>query len=267
MKHVLTIAGSDSSAGAGIQADLKTIAAHGLYGLSVITAVTAQNTQSILASKSVSAQLIGEQIDAVFQDIRVDAVKIGMVSETESIQVITDRLKQYAPANIVLDPVMISETGFPLLNPRAIETLLTQLFPLATIVTPNIPEAERITGQPIACLADMDAAAKQIHDRGAKYVLLKGGHLQADATDVLYNGRQFQHFSGKRIATQNTHGTGCTLSSAIAANLATGHDAATAVSLAKQYISGCISSALDIGKGAGPLNHFYAILDISPQNR
>ncbi|MDD3839122.1 MAG: bifunctional hydroxymethylpyrimidine kinase/phosphomethylpyrimidine kinase [Clostridia bacterium] len=259
MKKVLTIAGSDSSGGAGIQADLKTFSAHGVFGMSVIVAVTAQNTQKVVDVQDIKPDIIGKQIDAIFQDIEVDGVKIGMVSQIDSIKVIADRLKRYKPNNIVLDPVMVSKSGYSLLNPQATDTLIKELLPLAWIVTPNIPEAEKIIDRKISTLEQMERAAKIIRQMGPKNVLVKGGHLSGDSIDVLYDGEDVIYLEQKRVKTKNTHGTGCTLSSAIAANLALGMDVMTAVKRAKEYITVAIKHSLAIGNGAGPTNHFYEL--------
>lgn len=259
MKKVLTIAGSDSSGGAGIQADLKTFSAHGVFGMSVITAVTAQNTQGVFAVQDIDQEVVAKQIEAVFEDIEVDAVKIGMVSQVQTIEIVAQELRKYGPGNIVVDPVMLSSSGYHLLNSEAEATLIRELFPLATLVTPNIPEAEEITGSTISSLGQMEEAAKAIFQMGAKHVLLKGGHLEGEATDILYDGRKFIRFTAQRIETKNTHGTGCTLSSAIASNLALGFDLVEAVSRSKEYISTAIKHSLSIGKGVGPIHHFYAL--------
>ncbi|KLU65238.1 hydroxymethylpyrimidine/phosphomethylpyrimidine kinase [Desulfosporosinus acididurans] len=259
MKKALTIAGSDSSGGAGIQADLKTFSAHGIFGMSVITAVTAQNTQGVFAVQDISREMIAAQIKAIFEDIEVDGLKIGMVSQISSIEVIAESLKNYSPQNVVLDPVMVSKSGYHLLNPEAEETLIRKLLPLATVVTPNIPEAEVMTKMSIRNLPQMEAAAKIIRQMGAKNVLLKGGHLEDDSIDILYNGQGFEYYASKRIVTKNTHGTGCTLSSAITSNLALGYSLDEAVSRAKEYISAAIEHSLEIGKGVGPTHHFYEL--------
>lgn len=259
MKKVLTIAGSDSCGGAGIQADLKTFSAHGVYGMSVITAVTAQNTQGVLAVQDISADVIAKQIEAIFEDIMVDGVKIGMVSQVHTIEIIAERLRHYAPQTIVVDPVMVSKSGYHLLNPEAEEILIKELLPLAKVVTPNIPEAEVMTKLSIHTLAQMEEAAKAIYQMGAKNVLLKGGHLKEDSTDILFNGRDYSYFSSSRIATKNTHGTGCTLSSAITSNLALGYSLNEAVSRAKEYITTAIQHSFSIGKGVGPTHHFYSL--------
>lgn len=261
MKKVLTIAGSDSSGGAGIQADIKTFSAHGVFGMSVITAVTAQNTQGVFAVQDMTPEIIGTQLDAIFSDIDVDAVKIGMVSQIETIKIIAEKLKQYQPKHIVVDPVMISKSGYGLLSPNAKEALIQKLIPLATVITPNLPEAEVITGRRITTIAEMKEAALQIHALGAKSVLVKGGHLEDDATDISFNGREFRSFSGVRINTTNTHGTGCTLSSAITANLAKDLDLNNAISEAKAYITLAIKHSFSIGKGVGPVHHFYSLYE------
>jgi hydroxymethylpyrimidine/phosphomethylpyrimidine kinase len=257
MKKALTIAGSDSSGGAGIQADLKTFAANGVYGMSVITAVTAQNTQGVLAVEDISVEAVQKQLEAIFEDIEVDSVKIGMVSSSDTIDVISCQLHKYHPDNIVVDPVMVSKNGYHLLQPEAVRVLVEKLFPLAMIATPNIPEAELIAGMEIKDLKDMEAAAAFIHKLGPKNVLLKGGHLSDQATDILFDGEQYHYFKGERIPTKHTHGTGCTLAAAIAANLAKGFELAAAVKEAKEYLTIAITHSLAIGKGIGPTNHFY----------
>jgi hydroxymethylpyrimidine/phosphomethylpyrimidine kinase len=259
VKKLLTIAGSDSSGGAGIQADLKTFSAHGVFGMSVITAVTAQNTQGVFAVQEITPEVIAAQLDAIFDDIKVDAVKIGMVSNVATIEVIARKLRQYDARNIVVDPVMISKSGYHLLHCEAEQALLHSLLPLADLVTPNIPEAEVLTGCKIESLAEMEQAAKQIYAKGAKQVLVKGGHLSDDATDILYDGQNFLHLTARRIATKNTHGTGCTLSSAIAANIALGFSVTEAVQKAKDYVTLAIEHSLNIGKGNGPTHHFYEL--------
>ncbi len=259
MKKTLTIAGSDSSGGAGIQADLKTFSALGVFGMSIITAVTAQNTQGVFGVQDISSDIIKKQIDAIFDDIKVDGIKIGMVSQIYTIKIISDKLRDFKPRNVVLDTVMVSKSGYNLLNPKAKKTLIEELFPLSTIVTPNIPEAETISGMRIRKYSDMEKAAHTIFQMGPKNVLIKGGHLNNDATDILFNGKDFKYFNTKRIKTKNTHGTGCTLSSAITANLAKGHCVEEAVSKAKEYITIAIENSLTIGKGVGPINHFYKL--------
>ncbi len=257
MKNLLTIAGSDSSGGAGIQADLKTFAALGTYGMSVITAVTAQNTCGVTMVQNIDLKVVEAQITAIFDDIRVDAVKIGMVSDKEIIKIIAERLRHYQPAIVVVDPVMVSKSGYRLLAPDACETLIKELLPLATLVTPNLPEATVIVGYEVSNKDDMLKAAKDIITLGAKNVLMKGGHLQESADDLLYDGSEATWFTGERIDTKNTHGTGCTLSSALAANLALGLSLPEAVRKSKEYITIAINNALNIGSGCGPTHHFF----------
>ena len=259
MKHLLTIAGSDSSGGAGIQADLKTFAAHGTFGMSVITAVTAQNTKKVTLVQNITKEVVAAQLDAVFSDIRVDAVKIGMVSQTEIIKTIAEKLKLYKPPIIVLDTVMVSKSGYDLLEPSACTALIKELLPLATLVTPNLPETEKIVGFKVENKETMIKAAQKIIGLGAKAVLVKGGHLVAEADDYLYFNGQGQWFSCKRIATKNTHGTGCTLSSALAANLANGLTLPKAVEASKAYVTLAIEHALPLGHGCGPTHHFVAM--------
>ena len=256
VKHLLTIAGSDSSGGAGIQADLKTFAAHGAFGMSVITAVTAQNTQGVTMVQNIDEEVVAAQINAVFDDIRVDAVKIGMVSDKNIIKKIAERLRHYKPAIIVLDPVMLSKSGYRLLEPEACETLIQELLPMATLVTPNLPEAAVIAGFEVNSKEDMVRAAKKIVSLGANSVLVKGGHLEQTADDLLYDGKKEIWFTGERIATKNTHGTGCTLSSSLAADLARGLSLPDAVKESKEYVTLAIRYGLDIGAGCGPTHHF-----------
>ena len=257
MKKALTIAGSDCSGGAGIQADLKTFAANGVYGMSVIVSVVAENTSRVIDWQDISTALIKKQIDAVFEDIGTDAVKIGMLSQSRCMKAVAGKLKEYKPPNVVIDPVMYAKNGCPLMAPDAINTLIREILPLADILTPNIPEAQKISGIEIGSLEDMERAARRIHEMGAKNVLVKGGHASGDATDILYDGKRFWHYSAERIATKNTHGTGCTYSSAIAAGLALGYDLRSAVEKAKRYVTTAIRHALSIGKGCGPTHHFY----------
>ncbi len=259
MKHLLTIAGSDSSGGAGIQADLKTFAAHGTFGMSVITAVTAQNTCGVTKVQNIAANVVEAQIAAVFDDIRVDAVKIGMVSQPEIIRTISAGLKKYNPEIVVLDPVMISKTGFPLLEPEACRVLIEELLPLATLLTPNLPEAEAMTGMQIHNEQDMEVAAAKIIAMGAKSVLLKGGHLEGEANDLLLNAGEKTWFREVRIDSVNTHGTGCTLSSSLAANLANGYSINDAVAMSKKYISEAIDHGIKLGHGCGPTHHFVEL--------
>lgn len=259
MMHALTIAGSDCSGGAGIQADLKTFAAHGVYGMSAIVSVVAENTSRVISIQDISPQIIEDQIDAVFEDIPVHAVKVGMLSGCEQMLAVAKKLRQYAPKNIVVDPVMVAKGGCALMQPDALGTMQRDILPLATVLTPNIPEAEALTGRPIHSQADMEQAARMLHRLGAKQVLIKGGHASGPANDLFYDGHTFTVLTAPRIPTKNTHGTGCTLSSAIAANLANGLPVEQAVKAAKRYITVAIEHALPIGKGHGPTHHFYEL--------
>ena len=259
-KTALTIAGSDCSGGAGIQADLKTMTMNGVYAMSVITALTAQNTTGVRAIQESAPEFLKLQLDAVFEDIYPDSVKIGMVASGELIRVIADRLRYYDAKNVVIDPVMVSTSGSALLKREAVQTLVEELLPLSTIVTPNIPEAQILSGLTIESRADMIAAAKQIGERYHCAVLLKGGHSINDANDLLYANGESVWFEGKRIQNPNTHGTGCTLSSAIAANLAKGFSLTEAVQRAKVYISGALAAMLDLGKGSGPMMHNFGLM-------
>ena len=260
MKTALTIAGSDSSGGAGIQADIKSMSANGVYAMSVITAITAQNTMGVFDIQDVSPEMIEKQIDVIFDDIKVNAVKIGMVSKIESIKAISKALRKINNLpKIVLDPVMVSTSGYKFLSEDAQDTLIKELFPLATLITPNILEAEEILGMKIENIDDMKEAAIRLNKLGSKAVLVKGGHLKDDATDLLYDGVEFTYFRQEKINTKNTHGTGCTLSSAIAANLAKGMTMKEAVSLGKEYITKAIENSFELGKGPGPTNHFYKL--------
>ena len=257
MKTALTIAGSDCSGGAGIQADLKTMTMNGVYAMSAITALTAQNTTGVRAIQESTPDFLKQQIDAVFEDIYPDAVKIGMVSSGELIRVIADRLRYYDAKNVVIDPVMVATSGSALMKNDAVQTLIKELLPVSTLVTPNIPEAQALSGLTIESKEDMVTAAKQIGDNYHCAVLLKGGHSINDANDLLYTNSEFVWFNGKRIDNPNTHGTGCTLSSAIASNLAKGFTLAESVQRAKEYISGALAAMLDLGKGSGPMNHAF----------
>lgn len=261
MKNLLTIAGSDSCGGAGIQADLKTFSALGTYGMSVITAVTAQNTKGVLAVSEMDTAIIKKQIDCLYEDIEVHAVKIGMVSSIEIIETIAECLKRNHAKNIVLDPVMVSKSGCHLLRQESINALIKYLFPLALVITPNLFEAEVITGDKIETTEQMENAAIKIHHLGAQNVIVKGGHLSGDAIDVLYDGMIFTHIKGTRISTKNTHGTGCTFSSAITAFIAKENSMENAVLKAKKYINGAIEHSLELGHGVGPTNHFYDLYE------
>ena len=257
MKTALTIAGSDCSGGAGIQADLKTMTMNGVFAMSAITAMTAQNTTGVFAIQESTPEFLKQQIDAVFEDIFPDAVKIGMMASAELIAVIADRLKYYDARNVVVDPVMVATSGSPLMKNNALQTLTKELLPLASLVTPNIPEAQVLSGMAIENKEDMLAAAKHIADTCRCAVLLKGGHSINDANDLLYGNGEGVWFEGKRIANPNTHGTGCTLSSAIAANLAKGFTMTESVRRAKDYISGALAAMLDLGRGSGPMQHNF----------
>lgn len=259
MKTALTIAGSDSCGGAGIQADIKTMTANGVYAMSAVTALTAQNTTGVIDIMEVSPKFLTEQLDCIFTDIYPDAIKTGMVASSELIEVIAGSLMKYKARNIVIDPVMVATSGAKLINDDAILTLKTKLLPLATVITPNIPEAQVLSGYDINTSQEMEKAAKDIYEMYGCAVLLKGGHQINDANDYLYTGKEAKWFHHKRIDNPNTHGTGCTLSSAIASNLAKGHSLVEAVSCAKAYISGALAYGLDLGKGSGPLNHAFAI--------
>ncbi len=257
MKTVLSIAGSDCSGGAGIQADIKTMIMNGVYAMSAITALTAQNTCGVAGIYEVTPEFLSQQLDAVFGDIFPDAVKIGMVSSSELIEVITGRLKKYQPKNIVVDPVMVSTSGSELMKTDAVSTLIKELLPIASIVTPNIPEAEILSGIPIKTKENMVDSAERIYKTYNCAVLLKGGHSINDANDLLYENNEYYWFEGRRIDNPNTHGTGCTLSSAIAANLAKGYNLKEAVKRSKDYISQALEAQLDLGKGSGPMDHGF----------
>ena len=257
MRTALSIAGSDSSGGAGIQADIKTMTLNGVYAMSAITALTAQNTTGVSDIWEVTPEFLGQQIDSVFEDIPPDAVKIGMVSSSELIRVIAQKLKTYKAENIVVDPVMVATSGSKLIADDAVRILTAELLPIATIVTPNLPEAEVLSGMSIQSPDDMVAAAKRINEAYGCAVLCKGGHSLNDANDLLYANGSYKWFEGKRIDNPNTHGTGCTLSSAISANLAKGFDLYDSVRRAKDYISGALASMLDLGRGSGPMNHAF----------
>ena len=259
MKTVLTIAGSDSSGGAGIQADIKTLTVHGVYATSAITALTAQNTLGVSDILEVSPDFLVHQLDAIFTDIPPDAVKIGMLSSAPVISVVAERLKFYKAERIVLDPVMVATSGAALLQNDAVSILQNELLPLATVITPNIPAAEALSGTKIQTAEDRMRVTKTLSERFSVAVLLKGGHAAENADDILYENGKYTVFHQQRISNPNTHGTGCTLSSAIAANLAKGESLENAVRKAKEYISCALSAQLNLGKGSGPLNHMYHI--------
>lgn len=253
----LTIAGSDSSGGAGIQADLKTFSAIGTYGMSVITAITAQNTKGVFQVEDLSKEIIKKQIEVVCDDIPPAAIKVGMVSSSEIILEIVNTLKKYNPSYLVVDPVMISKSGYSLLKPEAKKSLIENLIPISYIITPNTLEAEEITGTKISTIEDMKKAGEKILSMGPKYVLMKGGHLEGDAVDLLIGKDVFEVYKSERLDRKNTHGTGCTLSSAITAHLALGYDIKESVALSKKYITEAIRNSFDIGSGIGPVHHFY----------
>lgn len=257
MKTALSIAGSDSSGGAGIQADIKTMTMNGVYAMTAVTALTAQNTTGVTGILESSPEFLKQQLDAVFTDIFPDAVKIGMVASSELIKVIADCLKEYDAKNIVVDPVMVATSGSSLIKTDAVETLMKELLPIASLVTPNIPEAEVISGMHIDGVDSMQEAALKINRQFGCAVLLKGGHSINDANDLLCSGGKLRWFKGERINNSNTHGTGCTLSSAIAANLAKGFSLEDSIARAKDYISGALSAMLDLGKGSGPMQHNF----------
>lgn len=259
MKKVLTIAGSDPSGGAGIQADLKTITVHGMFGMSAVTALTAQNTTGVFGVLESTPEFVAQQIDCIFEDIRPDAVKIGMVSNADIIRVIAERLTFYKAENIVADPVMIATSGGKLLQDSAEKALVQLLLPLAQIITPNIPEAEVLSGLSIRSSKDMLAAAEKIGEKINGSVLIKGGHFSENANDLLWNDGEAIWFNNEHIENPNTHGTGCTLSSAIACGLAAGYSTEESVRRAKEYITGAIAYGLDLGRGSGPLNHMYRL--------
>lgn len=261
MKTALTIAGSDCSGGAGVQADLKTMSALGVFGMSVIVSVVAENTARVLSIEDISPKVIADQIDAVFEDIPPDAVKVGMLSTPACMEAVAAGLKKYRPRHVVIDPVMYAKNGSPLMQESAISALRSTVLPLATLLTPNIPEAEKLAGMEISSEADMREAARRIQALGPQNVLVKGGHAQGEARDILLCGEDFHVFASRRIPTKNTHGTGCTLSSAIAAYMARGEALPEAVRKAKEYVTGAIEHALPLGHGCGPTHHFFAFYE------
>lgn len=263
MKTCLTIAGSDSSGGAGIQADIKTMTVNGVFAMSAITALTAQNTLGVTGIMEVTPEFLALQLDAVFTDIRPDAVKVGMVASSPLIRTIASKLRGYGAERIVVDPVMVATSGARLISEDAVGALCADLIPLATVITPNIPEAEVLSGMAVRNKDEMEKAARTIGERLGCAVLCKGGHSVSDADDVLWRDGDVKWFRGRRIDNPNTHGTGCTLSSAIAANLARGESLDDAVSHAKEYLSGALSAMLDLGHGRGPMNHAWALENLS----
>jgi hydroxymethylpyrimidine/phosphomethylpyrimidine kinase len=259
MKTALSIAGSDCSGGAGVQADLKTFSALGVFGMSAIVSVVAENTSRVLVVRNLEPEIIGAQIDAVFEDIRPDAVKIGMLGEATCMRAVRERLLEWRPANVVIDPVMVAKNGCPLMEPGAADILIREILPLADVLTPNIPEAERLAGMDIISVDDMERAALRLCAMGCRAVVVKGGHLAGEAVDVLFDGTTFRRYKAARVETKNTHGTGCTFSSAIAASLAQGRPLGEAVAEAKTYVTMAIAHALPLGRGNGPTHHFYAL--------
>ena len=256
--RVLTIAGSDSGGGAGIEADLKTFTALGVYGMAAITSVTAQNTVGVTGVHDLPPAFVAEQIDAVARDIGIDAAKTGMLSNAGIIEAVADRVAAHGIERLVVDPVMVAKSGDALLHESALDALIRRILPLAFMVTPNIPETETLAGMKVVRIDEIHEAARRIHGLGARYVLIKGGHIEGDAaTDYLFDGTAFEEFTAARIPTKNTHGTGCTYSAAIAAFLAKGHAAPEAVQRAKAYLTGAIRHGFALGKGHGPLNHFW----------
>lgn len=259
MKMVLTIAGSDSSGGAGIQADIKTITVHKMYAMSAITALTAQNTTGVYGIMETPPEFVGKQLDCIFTDIYPDAVKIGMVSSSDIIDVIAEKLKQYDAKNIVVDPVMVSTSGCRLISDKVMDSLITELLPLGTIITPNIPEMEVLCGFEVKDEDGMIRAAKKLAERFNGAILVKGGHLAGDATDLLYKNGNINWYKSERVNNPNTHGTGCTLSSAIACNLADGKTLDESIRNAKDYLTGALKAMLDLGRGSGPMDHTYRL--------
>lgn len=255
----LTIAGSDSGGGAGIQADLKTFAALEVYGASVITAVTAQNTRGVFAIQEIEPLIIAAQIDAVLEDIGAGGVKTGMLSSSAIIETVAERIRYHQIDHLVVDPVMVAKSGDRLLRTEAITALKERLLPLALVVTPNVPETETLVGHPVETDADVEAAAREIVRLGARAVVIKGGHRTGDAVDVLYDGREFRSFRAPRFDTPHTHGTGCTFSAAIAASLAKGMGVVDAVAAAKDYVTAAIAASYPIGSGHSPVHHFYRL--------
>jgi hydroxymethylpyrimidine/phosphomethylpyrimidine kinase len=259
MKTALSIAGSDCSGGAGIQADLKTFSAHGVFGMTAVTSIVAENTVRVIEYQDIRADIIEKQIDAVFEDIPPDAVKVGMLSCSQTMLAVAKKLREWKPHNVVIDPVMYAKNGAPLMETDAVSTLIKEVVPLGDLITPNIPEAEKISGMTIKTHGDMREAARRIYAMGCRSVVVKGGHIQGESTDILFDGDTFHAYPSPRINTKHTHGTGCTFSSAIAANLALELSVQKAVENAKAYINTAIIHAPGLGKGHGPTHHFYAL--------
>jgi len=261
MKTALSIAGSDCSGGAGIQADLKTFSAHGVFGMTAVTSVVAENTFRVIEYQDIRPDIIEQQIDAVFEDIPPDAVKVGMLSCSQTMLAVAGKLREWQPRNVVIDPVMYAKNGAPLMEMDAISTLIKEVVPLADLITPNVPEAEKMSGMEIETHDDMREAARRIHAMGCRAIVVKGGHIEGDATDILFDGKEFYEYPAPRIDTKHTHGTGCTFSSAIASNLALGLPVYKAVENAKAYINMAIAHAPGLGKGHGPTHHFYSLYE------
>lgn len=259
MKTILTIAGSDCSGGAGIQADIKTITVHGMYAMSVITALTAQNTMGISGIYDVDPEFVGQQLDSIFTDIIPDCIKIGMVVSSDIVKVIADKLKQYKAGTVIVDPVMVSSSGSRLLSEEAQDTLVKDLFPIATLLTPNILEAQVLSGKVITTRQQQEETAVLLGQSYQTAVLIKGGHRIGEAEDVLWENGEIHWYKASRINNDNTHGTGCTLSSAIACQLAKGETMKDSISKAKEYLTGAIKAGLNLGHGSGPLNHSYPL--------
>lgn len=257
MRHCLSIAGSDCSGGAGVQADLKTFSALGTFGMSVIVSVVAENTSRVISVWDVPPQGIRDQMDAIWEDIRVDAVKIGMLSGQGTMETVAEKLRQYRPEKVVVDPVMVAKGGCALMDPDALDTLRREIIPLSALITPNLPETQALTGILPDTRRAREAAARALWEMGAKNVLIKGGHMEGEAEDLLFDGENFLAFTGKRVETPHTHGTGCTLSSAITAYLALGKELPEAVGLAKEYVTQAIRYGFPLGKGHGPTQHFF----------
>jgi hydroxymethylpyrimidine/phosphomethylpyrimidine kinase len=252
IRKALTIAGSDPSGGAGIQADLKTFSQLNVYGMAVIAALTAQNTLGVAGVVGVDPVFVAQQLDSVLSDITPDATKTGMLLTAGVIEAVAEKVKEYKVANLVVDPVLMSTTGAHLMQPEALTALRQSLLPLTTLITPNLHEASVLTGEPVTTIAEMERSARQICEMGPQYVLIKGGHLQGDAIDVLFNGDSFLQFRSPRVVTRHTHGTGCVLSASIAGHLALGRSITVAIELAKDLVTDALKHAVEIGSGAGP---------------
>lgn len=267
--RVLIIAGSDSGGGAGVQADLKTVSMLGAFGMTAITALTAQNTTGVYGVIEVPPEFVAKQIEVCVRDIGCDAVKTGMLASAEIIEVVAEQVRKHNLRSLVVDPVMVAKSGAPLLNPEAIDSLKGKLFPLATVITPNLHEAKALTGMEIRSLEEMKEAAKRLREFGVQFVVVKGGHLEGtkESIDILYDGDDFTEFRAPRHETKNTHGTGCIFASAIAAGLAAGLDIKSAVRQAKEFVTAAIKEALPLGKGHGPANPCFSLTSAKLQSR